>query len=683
MKNKLFKKIIGLGLAGIFILLSCLFQFGASKGRGALTGAYAGQSGDENCSTIYVYVFYNPKDTIILQNREANYPEVAFITVVAVAKDNSTNKFKLYKDGSLSFKLHEYSKDYLADIPYKIYNLTDDYNLELGDLENILFDEFNTKVLDTDFDFFHALNDANKLRSALNNMGAQYSDIDNFEAYMINLLQRNLSDRAVNIKVGGSSRAYCVLAVASWGVADASTSIVLDISRTPVDEHPRAYIWGLKDGGVYIKGNVDNVNFFRENEPTLVQSGFFSSPGRFIISKVSTGTGAGVYAYDQIIEAKMREARGEIPAITGGGGPDWLQLAAADICNNNLENEVLNTVWHIKTFPNNSIFFSNTGSVNLKEPLTVNLNSNESKLRYNSDGVRSTYGFTINKYRDEVIWHESLHAFENYYGTQIFTISDESRTDPRLPIYDVDDDQLYVGDHITNAEHPYFHFEWDHKNRGWYNSLTAGEIVRKFDAGQLDDCWGDQVSAVPMPYFMTRIDNQVSADKISDLLYSGVTPDGQPILTIPANIPLDFPFDVLMILDFHQKFSQDNLYSLNQNDPPGYNPFSFQLCSAKLTRVPYEIKSGEYGYYVTSRFFINFYGNFSESSDETDRDIRDYYIRKLGGPLHQIRLYAVNNVSNNILSYDMHEFDAEVFGITGGQGFSALQTGTIGNREGK
>jgi len=415
MKKATYLKRIGIFTLYCFLILLSLhvtIKLNARVTTATLSGDIAHAAVDTSSHQYWVYAFYNPKQSIVFPDNDMNYPEVAFVTLVAVKYNIYSGEYSLYdgEDGAIKLKMELKQMDTLkVHVPYSLINLTHDGLLELSNINEALsldggkanWTKFFLALGDDDIEGLKwALTWVSSLIKPSNGTNAPQNDLD-------------ISFDSIDIHP-----AVQVIAIKSWNYTSGVENLFLQLKNTG-DLKPEICLPGGKRN-IPIKLNIDNVNIVREYP-------FAEDPLNFVVENTVEADGfihIEDRLYSNIIKIMMEEARGNI-VLTGGGGVDWLQVAAGDIINSDTDNSVVFNCVHLISCKFHPVA---RGHISPFFPQELNMNPYHKDMRFNLKR-KSAYGPTHYQTRVSCVYHECLHAYF------------ESRH-----IIDEDDDSLVVQD---------------------------------------------------------------------------------------------------------------------------------------------------------------------------------------------------------------------------------------------
>jgi hypothetical protein len=467
---------------------------------------------------IKIYAYQNDSETITRQNADLNYPELAFLTLVAV-KEYPDGRKELYEGDGITISISPANVCLVGslEVPHELSNLT-----EAGG--QFLVDYLARIQNNQDFEwkgFYEAVGygGIDRLKGAV-----QGTDASNGNPASNN-------DLSVLI---GKDKNPVVIGIRSWNYVQfiKTVDFVLSVTGQPTGE-----IVELDKSFINIGLNIDNVDFVREeiayeqdyknksieeNRPGTGEH-WTKDPGAFVVrfkdkNTVNETTRKG-RRYEEIIEIMVDVQKNPSLKLEPGGGVDWLQVAAVDIYNTG--GKVFNCVWEVvcKDLGNNR-----PGMVEepIGWPWRISLNPFFfEEIRFNLP-QGSSFGFVAEKARDSAIRHEALHCYLDLPG-----------------MYVDDEERLGVGDlcYIEHGggENPHLRYSFDSKDKGYL--LPNEEKADPVDKW-LNGLTGDSVMHEPLiGHYMTRIDNRLKPWEL-EAVFSG---QGGPN-RIPTDIPDNLPF---------------------------------------------------------------------------------------------------------------------------------------------
>jgi len=479
----------------------------------------------------YVEVHNDKKETVILQCSESNYPEVSFLTFVAIAYDGVVNgdtdsngnpvKEKLYKGSPISITI-EGPPDNTPLTDYNSYylvNLTE-RGWAFGNLDGPDENDPNSVNIPPDSDpYYYAIN-----------WNGLYYAVDNrcFHDYMTLGGSGGWDDpylfNPITIGVGGLDpwgelNNPVVVGVHSWTYEMSKSKWIF----TSIPKDPDLKIAGTKKGNrIDVDVKIDNVDMVRENfevSPGMmlypcVNGQYDGDPGTFIVKgvgRIPIGRIV-VEPYYRNIMAILVDAQQRGTDVESGGGLDWLEVAATDAYNSNTA--VTKCVWEIEAKELQKGYY---GEVWPSRAHIVYLNPYKHKMRFNLDVSFYNELYAYSRIRDGVIDHEALHSYQHLRG---------------VGVNDADDDDLFVEEPLWPS--PHLIYAWDNKVRGFY-SISSGNnsTWERFINGLHGDTnYNSKTKAfflVPLHEFVPR-ENLVNIFKGGDIK-----------IPLPSPIPRDLP----------------------------------------------------------------------------------------------------------------------------------------------
>ena len=560
----------------------------------------------------------------------ANYPEVTPYFLVVIENDGTSKRFFTGgADGNKKMRLRIDAPG-IADAsllmerlrcPHDIVNLSEN-GLELSDagIDEAIEDEL-TEV------------------GAVNWKGLYYAlgfddntpgdSIESLKLALANTNTSNGEDRPHNDLeiVFDKDNPFQVVAIKTWNYNTSYLQLPIEFVNFVQDPETDLPIWPFGSmlslmNAWTVDLNIDNVDLVREEiqRHIYLEDGsledFIPEPGEHIDDKV-TNLGSLVVAgiivdsmtgegrtYDEIIEILVDIALGNTANfITGdlpsGGGIDWLQVAAADIYNADVDSEVFQCVWEIIS-GSPPYDPSDVGEVFPNIPYIVYLNPFYRYIRFNT--ASNAYEFHSNKSRDSLVWHESLHSYQSLPGR---LVNDEEDGNEKI------NDKLYVKQ--GGGKTPYHTFAYDDKSRGFvkpnpflsqYFNIST---VLTYSLGFYGDDHFFNVSANnnvsrDKGYFIVRIDDKLTEDNLTQLF----TGQGsfQDIIPDPF-IDFGFPEDLPVVRYW---ITQSKVYLFVN---PGID-FEVDYLSTGLLRETTRVES-DYGYYDSQNVVIDNIGSFLRS----------------------------------------------------------------------
>lgn len=635
---------------------------------------------DENNYT-RVHVFYDSRETIVLQDDDAvladntgtyngkNYPNAHLVFVVAVTtrpegKKELFNGKLLYdpKNEDHAIRIKMKLKAEMGKHKFYTFRTTE---LNLSEIEEALFNADRTAI------------DWKGLYRALGS-----GDVNSFKTVLNKITFDPSGDGPEEVEfVLDKNNPYCVIAVPSWNWDFKLEKAFFALENTTVgDELAKAVTINPKTIEMGLK--IDNVDIVREKVEAFKKSGnniadFSGDPGPFVVADTDALSDINERLYNNIIEIKRKIAHGEISGLSdlpSAGGIDWLQVAATDIYNYNIDHEVFKCVWEVEAkqldygasgqvIPFKDKIDPPTGQIIKEwiEPWKVYLNAYMREMRFN-EAKSDSYGFKHYSERNSVIWHEPEHT---YHFLNIYTYKKGTNKEPAL--YDHDGDFLVVKDNetVNNTQPPYITFTHDHKKRGFAlmpDLATSKEpflswLIKWCHNGEKDG-WGDGAKyplAVPVSaFFVLKLDSLLSADELNDIF------SGKDVArSIETGIPSDFPDTsqiFLMGVGLYKPkkglFDTEKFIGIRGSDD-----VSVPLVEAVPVAEP--PKTTVYGEYKPQKFSIKVNGCRMKEAGN--------YGKMLKKTSLNCGLYAIFAVHTPWFGF--WEYDADTFSVTRGKGF--------------
>ena len=663
-----------------------------------------------------VYAFYDPNETIVLFNDQnpasplyvpdaqepydgagyrANYPEFAFITLVAVKKrldDSQVNepKLSLY-DGSngpirLKIKRKPVNRPNLQNpgvIPYQLVNLTQN-GLQLS----------NIGGLNEVFPVAELRNGIVNWKGLYIALGASGTpSLAGIESLKGALASTNTSDGTdapggeIEVSLGEANGPIAVIAVKVWNFKKEILDFPLVLEN--LSDHAGA----IKVSKIIVNGvnaadnepaeidiriNADNVNLVRERPSDN------NDPGKFVVEGTETLGGTSNRLYSNIIYIKTKEARNQL-VLPGGGGVDWLQVAAADIYNNPPSNNASKVFKWVKNIKAEHLAIRK-GFGETIEPLGVctnfgiALNPFREELRSN-DPYTDTYNFRYLQVRDSVCFHESFHSYHDSSSKNNEEVKDTEfpdgaslYDDGSVFLYDVYGDKLYVGSGNTRNE--LLKFSYDDRSRGFLNANKYEDVeIEKWLRGVSGDKKGwDYFHANNKGIFITKIyDGRYSNNQINYNLLEEIFGARPPAFdeSIPTEIPGDLPPQakgyprVIKVFIYKPPADPTDLDSAGVM----YNCGGDLKDIVEIKTVDEPVITKSCGSYVAPayRFFFRKYECFNPS--DTQRRAKKYMDLLINRGYELYVLYETQNIGTDYYpkGQPTYEYDASYFGITHGR----------------
>jgi hypothetical protein len=482
MKSRLSKSIgfTGLLSISIFLAISLNLQIAKYKGSPVLANLAMGQVTSQipPSSFIHLYVLVaeqNDKETIVFQNDACNFPEVAPVSlilqdwVLSAVTGNLIEK-RLYT-GSDSLTVDVKIPDIFTGsdaISYKLLDLTNSVPL-INYPSKIPDPSDPTKEIDdlNWYGFYFAKGDNNNLTNAVSacNVGPGYGAGSTY-SHMIPVSTPNKISLTFNGTVNKA-----VVGVVSWCWSKNLTIPLWIVCTSDLGTQGVLPIpWTL-----CINTNVDNVDLervmirqnYKGNIPPPT-AGYTGDPGVFAVrltNAVLCGE-TGLYHYIEHIlyswQKNIKKGNHHWTPVSGNG-PDWLQVAAADIYNfYGSTHNVFKCVWKIvaRDLGKPELVGLSGGG---REPYSVALEPWHAGMRFNMAGFVSYDMFHSQHLRWGIIIHEALHCYHNLAGVNVY--DKESLSVPTPSRYG---DYLYVSTQDTpGSENGYLRYSYDSKRGGY------------------------------------------------------------------------------------------------------------------------------------------------------------------------------------------------------------------------
>jgi len=729
--NRILKTTGFLTLFGISVFLSVSLsaQLAQSKGKFPLLQMAESEGWCQASSIRHcVYAFYNSKDTIVLFDEKdptstsraadavkqlnggmgykANYPQISFLTLVAVENDGN-GRLSLYDggDGNIRIKMGlkltgELDDDIIgyigSDLPYHLVNLTDNnfglYNV--GGTNDVFPDsELRRGVVDYKKGFFLALGDNPQAEDSLK---AALSATNRYKGRIIDKEKDvNILDaprNSLEICMGESDGSVVVIAVKTWNYKEEAKKVLFKL------ENPIDFAGDLKASikvnnedtrDVQVDLSVDNINFERLKDDETANGDY---PGEFVVK----GTGAlsalvEDRLYRNIIALKVAEAKGLL-SLESGCGPDPIQVAAVYIYNNppnNKSKEVFNLVRHVvtKNLPYGiDDSKQSSGEVDFGYPVCVMLNPFKEEMRFNAKNAESRYAFVCQDWRDATCFHEALHCYHLCakgveLSGDLYPVYDK---EPSRVLINITNgrisrefgDKLYVGPGDTMNE--FLKFSYDHKNRGFLNAddREKSEII-----SWLKGIYGDKDNERYMHgtaggVFITNIydgtnnPGKLSPDDVKKIFKAEQGEDIERL--IPTEIPPDLP----PLAEGSPKIVKIYIYKPPDPADPSDEGHMYN-CGGDLKRIvefkkdrtdpPKVIRN--YGYYEPLKYSFKFKGYTYFNAHDRERRTKNYtaLLTEKGYQLYVLYGIRYKEDDNYIFGQAPYEYDAAYFMITHGE----------------
>jgi hypothetical protein len=329
--------------------------------------------------------------------------------------------------------------------------------------------------------------------------------------------------------------------------------------------------------------NFDHVDLVREKlmdqngEITYPVPGegenYTDDPGRFVVylgeNTLDSETGKG-RGYGKIMEIMADVQKGRLASGPGGGGGlDWLEVAAADIYNSS-SNSVYSCVWEINV--------EELDCDGRAHKYIVKLNPYSKNCRLNLRSLDGN-GFRSYHWRSLVIKHEALHCYHLLPGR---LVDDEELDCPTAPImfprltYRRPDD-LFVCNQDGGANMD-LRYSWDNASRGFLKPNRNGYHRRDYLSGWLNGYSGDKYRHEPMlATFIVRLDTLLDKATLKKIL-TGENCSTKIPSPLPEHLPLPFGVRSGITADPYLGYVRLFLYRFPWCDRPGrtrqiMNPF--------------------------------------------------------------------------------------------------------------
>ncbi len=334
---------------------------------------------------ITIYAYHDPIEKIITYGHGGNFPEAALISLVLTEIDPLTGKRIFYRydqyDTPLEIKIESTSS---SDALYTLSFILDGAPLSFSASSmDITVDPPKWKGL-----FYGYGNSTDWLPLELDPLPESIPTPET-------------AKKQLNLFTKGAFSPLKVLTVYSWNYHQGASSIDLKISAKKDGSSVK-----VENPNITVSVDMDNFDFVRQKVPPGQEATFHGDPGLFIVK----GGGKDFYGndrtYNQIGQVISDIQQGNLQ-ISGGGGLDWLQVAAADRYNkayydNPGDAAVFNRV--------NKIVAKDMKDNGLAEKGVVYLNPYLEEIRFNKPGGNS-FGFYHYHLRDGIISHEALHVY--------------------------------------------------------------------------------------------------------------------------------------------------------------------------------------------------------------------------------------------------------------------------------
>ena len=438
---------------------------------------------NNNTRVIEIYAFHNrDTDKAPSPYLMTNYAEYHFITIVALERVGQELKMfygsPIPKPDACTVKI---SGGTPGNLKYALINASQ-CGVFLPNFNKAFYISGGGTCAPIFKDFFYALGDN---ASTLIYLDSQVSSLIDRK---LNYFERH------EIKIDFWNNPV-IIAVASWNYEKNPPDLNITISPADV---PTGFQIIVKQQPPPLKLEIDMLDFYRENIKDNVKKmiprageNYTGDPGPFVIKGVThPAAGSSMLpneVYKVLATAAVNRAEGRINENqpVSGDGPDWLQLAAVHICNEQMaigaNPDVFNCVWRIKTAgelivrmkfgklfdhsasvpcpeSGGAVFVDSEGLFSEDFPSTIMIGPYSELVRFNSDGT--TYDFYCKHVRDAMIFHETLHCYQALPGKDVHDEEDPTKR------YG---DSLFVKlDQLgRKTANPYLIFGYDSKSRGY------------------------------------------------------------------------------------------------------------------------------------------------------------------------------------------------------------------------
>jgi len=339
---------------------------------------------------ITIYAYHDPIEKIITYGRGGNYPEAALVSLVLTEIDPLTGKRIFYRydqyDTPLEIKIESTSS---SDALYTLSFILDGAPLSFSASSmDISADPPKWKGL-----FYGYGNSTDWLPLELDPLPESIPTPET-------------AKKQLNLFTKGAFSPLKVLTVYNWNYHSGASSIDLKISAKKEGSSVK-----VVNPNITVSIDMDNFDFVRQKVPQGQEATFHGDPGLFIVKGGGKDFFGNDRTYNQIGQVISDIQQGK-SQVSGGGGPDWLQVAAIDTYNNAYYNApsdatVFNRVNKIIT---KRLFTDSMEDYGLAEKGVVYLNPYLDDMRFNKP-AGNRFGFHHYHIRDGIISHEALHAY--------------------------------------------------------------------------------------------------------------------------------------------------------------------------------------------------------------------------------------------------------------------------------
>ncbi|MDD4899156.1 MAG: hypothetical protein PHT31_05000 [Candidatus Omnitrophica bacterium] len=350
---------------------------------------------------ITVYAFHQPIEKIITYGHGGNYPECALVSLVLTEIDPDTGKRIFYRhidnDSPLEIKVEANSS---SQSLYAVTSIMEGPPFPLGGITSV--------------DMSSGTPQWKGLFYGWGNCSASLPlDLDPGPESIPTL---ETARHNVDIATKAAFSPVVIVAVYSWNYHLGAEGIQLNISAKQVGSSVK-----VENPNITVSLNMDNIDLVRQKIPAGQEATFMGDPGLFIVKDGGKDYYGNYRRYDQIGQVISDIQRGNLQ-VSRGGGPDWLQVAAADMANKyyypnlyfpNEDQKYLSLVK--KVFDCLHKIQVGAHLENEAKDGTIFLYTEDEGIRFNKPG-KSGYGFYAFHERDTLIKHETFHLYQTEPG---------------------------------------------------------------------------------------------------------------------------------------------------------------------------------------------------------------------------------------------------------------------------
>jgi len=333
---------------------------------------------------ITVYAFHQPIEKIVTSGHGGNYPECALVSLVLTEIDPDTGKRIFYRhidnDSPLEIKIQANSS---AKSLYALSFIMDGSPLPFG-----------TPSVDMS-------GDTPKWKGLFYGWGNCSASLPlDLDPSPGSIPTPETARHSLDLFTKATFSPVIVLTVYSWNYNPGAGSIQLQISAQQVGSSVK-----VENPNITVSLDMDNIDLVRQKVPAGQEATFHGDPGILIVKDGGKDFDGNDRTYNQIGQVICDIQRGR--QVSGGGGTDWIQVAAADKYNNAYYNSPADAAVYNRV---NKIVAKDMKDFGLAEEGVVYLNPYVEEIRFNKP-LDSKFGFQHYHLRDGVISHEALHVY--------------------------------------------------------------------------------------------------------------------------------------------------------------------------------------------------------------------------------------------------------------------------------